>query len=310
MIEIATWRWVFLINLPIAVLALLLVPRLIKSDPVVERRDRLDLPGAILLTLGLVSVIDGVLRAAEDGWAEAGVILRLAIGVLALLGFLVVESRMTRPLVPLSFFRDRTRATSYAANIIASSAMAAVFYFGTLLLQDVHGWTALQTGIAWMPFGGAMLVGLSVAGTALRILGIRWVLVLAFSLSATGLFVLAYLGPADVVLGVIPGTLLLALGVGLAFPAIQGASLHATSFRDAGLASGVQATVGNLGGSLGLALFVALAAAQLRDGAGSSAAAYSTVFLVAGTVLVAGAALSAILVRNRATRSRSAPSMQ
>ena len=82
LIEIANWRWVFLINLPIAVLALLLVPRLINADPVVERRDRLDLPGAILLTLGLVSVIDGVLRAAEDGWAAAGVIARLAGGAL------------------------------------------------------------------------------------------------------------------------------------------------------------------------------------------------------------------------------------
>jgi len=313
LIEIANWRWVFLINLPIAALALLLVPRLINADPVAERRDRLDLPGAILLTLGLVSVIDGVLRAAEDGWAAGGVIARLAGGGLLLLGFLVVEARTARPLVPLTFFRDRTRATSYAAAVIASSAMAVAFYFVTLLLQDTRGLSALQTGIAWVPFGVVMLIGLSIAGPALRILGIRWALALAFSVSAAGVLMLSILGPnGDVVLAVIPGTLLLALGTGMAFPVIQGAALHATSFRDAGLASGVQATVANLGGSLGLALFVALAAARLGDGSAggqspASAHASSTVFLVAGIILLAGAVLAAIFVRNPATTIQPLP---
>ena len=303
--ELASWRWVFLLNLPVAVLAVVLVPRWVAPDPVTAVRRRIDLPGAALVTAGLVALIDGVLRSAELGWSDPAVLVRVAVGALLLVAFVVVEHRTAVPLVPLPFFADRTRVTAYAATTVAGSAMVVVFFLVTLHLQEVRGWTPLQTGLAWVPFGAAMMTGLALSGLALARGGTRWTLAGAFVVSGSGLLLLSTTTPTTSVLGVVlPGTLLVALGNGLAFPAIQHAALHGTTDADAGLASGVQATVSNLGGSLGLAVFVALAAATARaaaqDGGSPAEAATSgqtTAWLVAGVACLAAAVLSVALVR-------------
>jgi predicted MFS family arabinose efflux permease len=296
---------VFLLNLPVAVLAVVLVPRWVAPDPVTTVRRRIDLPGAALVTAGLVALIDGVLRSAELGWSDPAVLARVAAGAVLLVAFLAVEHRTAVPLVPLPFFADRTRVTAYAATTVAGSAMVVVFFLVTLHLQEVRGWTPLQTGLAWVPFGAAMTAGLALSGRALARGGTRWTLAAAFVVSGSGLLLLSTTTPTTSVLGVVlPGTLLVALGNGLAFPAIQHAALHGTTDADAGLASGVQATVSNLGGSLGLAVFVAIAAGTARtaarDGGSPAEAATSgqtTAWLVAGVACLVAAGLSAALVR-------------
>lgn len=303
--ELASWRWVFLLNLPVAALAVVLVPRWVAADPVTAARRRVDLPGAVLVTVALVALIDGVLRVAEAGWSDPGVLARLAVGAVGLLLFVVVEHRSAAPLVPLPFFADRTRVTAYAATTVAGTAMVVVFFLVTLHLQEVRGWTPLQTGLAWVPFGGAMMAGLALSGWALARGGTRWTLVAAFVVSGSGLLLLSTTTPTSSVLAVVlPGTLLVALGNGLAFPAIQHAALHGTTDADAGLASGVQATVSNLGGSLGLAVFVALAAATARTAAGeggspaqAATSGQAAAWLVAGLACLVAAGLAAALVR-------------
>ncbi|WP_336026279.1 MFS transporter [Geodermatophilus sp. FMUSA9-8] len=304
--DLASWRWVFLLNLPIAAAALLLVPRLVPSRAPAGSRP-LDLTGAVLVTAGLVLLIDGLLQLGDGASSAPAVVLRLAGGAALVLAFLAVEARAAAPLVPLPFFRDRTRATAYGATVVSATAMASVFYLLTLHMQGVLGWSPLRIGLAWVPFGGAMLAGVSLAGAGVRRVGLRWVLVAGFAVSAAGLAVLAQMGTtATFTADVLPGTLLLALGLGLSLPTVQVAALHGTTDRDAGLASGVHATASHLGGSVGLAVFVAVAVARSDAGradgeplAAAVAAGHSLAWWVATGLLVAGAVLAAVLVRPR-----------
>ncbi len=303
--DLASWRWVFLVNIPVAAAALVLVPRLVSAGaPPARGGGRLDLAGAALVTGGLVLVIDGVLTIGPEG-SGSSVAVRLGVGAAMLLAFLAVERRTAAPLAPLAFFRDRTRATAYAATVFSATAMASVFYLLTLHMQDVLGWSPMQIGAAWVPFGFAMLAGVSVSGAGLRRVGLRGVLVAGFVVSAAGLAVLAQLGTAATYLvDVLPGTLLLAFGLGLGLPAIQAAALHGTTDADAGLASGVHATVSHLGGSVGLSAFIAVAVARLQSGvddgetvATATATGHGWAWLIATALLLVGAVLSLLFVR-------------
>lgn len=307
--DLAGWRWIFLINIPIAIVSLVLVPRLVRAAEPADGSRRLDLPGAALVTVGLVLVIDGLLRAGDDGWVSGAVLARLVGGAMLLIAFVAVESRTAEPLTPLVFFRHRTRLAAYAATAISATSMASVFFFLTLYLQGVLGWSAFQTGLAWTPFGFAMLGGVTLAGMGTHRIGLRWMLALGFTTSAGGLLVLTRLGTtASFAVEVLPAMLLIAFGLGVCLPVIQGAALAGTSDRDAGLASGVHATLSNLAGSVGLAVFVAVTAERMRSGVASgeplpvaTTAGYTLAWLVGAAALLTGAVLGVVFVRGRST---------
>lgn len=304
--DLANWRWVFLINLPIAAVALILVPRLVPGDaPASTPRDRLDLKGAVLVTVGITLVIDGLLRAGDTGWASTSVLVRIAAGVLLLALFIGVEARTASPLLPLSFLRHRTRVSAYVANMLSAAAMASLFYLLTLYLQEVLGWTPLLIGVAWVPFGIFLILGVSATGSSVRRLGLRGVIMVGFGISAIGMLLLAQLqetatyGP-----DVLPGMALLGFGLGLTAPAIQGAALTDTTTADAAIASGVHSSISQLGGSTGLAIFVSVVVARLGSAdageslASATTAAYTLAFVVAAGILLAGTALGLLIQRD------------
>ncbi|WP_323374096.1 MFS transporter [Plantactinospora alkalitolerans] len=275
--EFAGWRWVFFVNLPVAAVVLLVLPRLVDARPGSGVR-RIDWAGAALVTTGLIALIAGLLAAGHNGWTAPVVLVPLLVGLATLAAFVAVETRTVAPLVPLSFFASRLRLSANLATMALTSGLAATMFLLTLYMQNVLDYRPLVTGLAYLPFCVAFLGGL-MASTALTArLGVTWTIVTGLLLSTGGLLYLAVRmsvgsGYLDVLL---PATVLIAVGLGIAFPALQNAALHGVTENDAGLGSGVQTTTQQLGSALGLAIFAAIAisraAAALDSGATAKAA--------------------------------------
>lgn len=303
--ELLHWRWIFYVNIPLAVIVLLLTPLFVQPDgprtgeaegadgaqePVggVRGARRVDLPGAALLTAGPLALVYGVVRAADHAWTSAGVLLPLFGGLLALGGFVLVEARTRRPLVPLSFFAHRTRTAANAATVLLSAALSTTFFLSTLYMQNILGMGPLHTGLAYLPFCAALLAAISVVGRIIGVLGVRTTAVAGLLCAAAGGCWLATL-PADgnLWLDVVPGMIAMAVGMALGLIALQNAALAGVTDADAGLASGVQRSVDQLGGALGLAVLVGLALGPADEAGGYRAAfAWATVGVLVAVPLV------------------------
>ncbi|WP_051865903.1 MFS transporter [Streptosporangium roseum] len=303
--ELAGWRWVFFVNLPVAAVALLLTPRLVEARPGSGGR-RVDWAGAVLVTAGLIALIAGLLAAGHNGWTAPAVLVPLGAGLAALAGFVAVEAKTAEPLVPLRFFASRVRLSANLATITLTSGMAATMFLLTLYMQNVLGYQPLATGLAYLPFCVAFLGGL-MASTALTArLGTTGTIGAGLLLSAVGMVYLAL--RMSVTSGyaadLLPATVMIAAGLGIAFPTLQNAALQGVTDDDAGLGSGVQTTMQQLGSALGLAVFTAIAigrtGAALASGDSTPAAAvsgYQWAFFVAAGALVITALLMPLTVR-------------
>lgn len=267
----------------------------------------MDWAGAVLVTAGLIALIAGLLAAGHNGWTAPAVLVPLGAGLAALAGFVAVETRTAEPLVPLRFFASRVRLSANLATIMLTSGMAATMFLLTLYMQNVLGYQPLATGLAYLPFCVAFLGGL-MASTALTArLGTTGTICAGLLLSAVGM---AYLAlrmsvTSGYAADVLPATVMIAAGLGIAFPTLQNAALHGVTDDDAGLGSGVQTTMQQLGSALGLAVFAAIAigrtGAALASGDSAPAAAvsgYQWAFSVAAGVLVLTALLMPVTVRS------------
>ena len=291
------WRWIFLINVPIAVVVLLVVPHRVKESRIADL-GRLDVLGALLATSGLVLLVDGLLAASTHAWGSPSVLLPIGAGVVLLCGFVVSQAIVRSPLVPLRFFRNRTRVTANLASVLMTSSFTAIFFIATLYMQQVLHYSALRTGFAYVPLGFALLIGVGLAPLTIRAGGVRIALVGAFLISAAGLAFLARIGVASgYTTQLLPGLMLFGLGAGIAFPSLQNAALHDVDDTDAGLASGVQTAFQQVGSSLGLSVLVTLALrhASASVGHGTSAAVASTNGYALAMGIAAGICLFAAL---------------
>lgn len=299
--DLAGWHWIFYVNVPLALVSLALVPVLIKESRMPEMR-RPGLLSAVLIIGGLVAVIQGLLSLVTRPLLSPGVLGPLLGGVAAVAGFVIVQARSDNPLVPLTFFRHRVRVTGNLGMVVLASSTAAMFFLLVAYVQQILGFSPLQSGLAWLPFIAAYLVGLTTMAKVLPRLGPRWAMSAALLLAGTGFLLLARL-PADgaYAIDLVPALLLIGLGGGGATPASQVASLTDVSQEDAGLGSGVITTVLQLGQALGLAAIVTAATAYTRGLAGEAAATatagYRLAFLIGASLLLAGAVAVAALLR-------------
>jgi EmrB/QacA subfamily drug resistance transporter len=267
---LASWRWVFFINLPVAAFALLVVPRLVSESRMqrdaVRGRRRVDVFGPLTATAGLIAIVHGLLQAIGNDWGSAAVLLPL-LGGLALLGaFVAIEMRTAEPLIPLRFFSNRTRVVTNAVTLFFSSAFFTYFFLLTLFLQQVAGFTPLRAGLAYLPFGIGIGAGIGLGTALMPKLGVKPLLVTGFFGSAVGLLLTSGIGPGSSYLGgVLPGMVVMAIFSGISFPAMGNAALHQVTGQDASLASGVQNAVQQVGGALGLATLVTLALRHAAD---------------------------------------------
>jgi EmrB/QacA subfamily drug resistance transporter len=302
--DLASWRWIFFVNLPVAAFALLMVPRLVSESRMVRQKGRPDYAGAILGTSGLVAVVDGLLQAATHPWGSWQVLLPLLGGV-AMLGLMVaVEARSSAPLIPLVFFRNRTRVVTNFATLFFSSAFFSYFFLLTLFEQQILGYSPLTGGLSYLPFGLSIGAGIGIGTALIPRLGVKPLLGAGFLGCAVGLFLTSGINiHASYASGVLPGMIVLGLFSGLSFPTIGNASLHEVTGQDASLASGVQNAMQQVGGALGLSCLVTLAlrhaAGQIRAGvrpAVASTHGYVLAFRIGSALLVVGGILVLFLL--------------
>jgi EmrB/QacA subfamily drug resistance transporter len=306
-----SWRWIFYINVPVAVLTLLAVRRTVDESraSAVSRSGRPDLTGAALATGALTSVVYGLIQAGAHGWSSLAVIGPVVIGVAGLAAFMVRERTAASPLVPRGFFTNRTRMAANLVTLLFSAVFFTLFYLLTLYFQDVLHYSALRTGLYYLPFGVGISAGIGVSSRLVTRAGVRTTLIAGFLMGAAGMGLLTTItADGSYVSQMLPGMVLTAFGSGLCFAGFSNAAVHAVSGEDASLASGVQTAVQQVGGAMGLAVLAtvalrhALTAVHHGINPGVAATAGTVIAFRAGAViLVLGAAAVAVLVERLQT---------
>ena len=310
LVEYASWRWIFLLNIPVALVALAVVPRLVSADAARApgSRRHLDLTGAALSTLGLTGIVFGLIEAASEPWSSTAVLLPL-LGGLVLVGvFVASQTRARTPLLPLRFLRERTRVTANLVALLFFSLFFSQFFITTLYLQEVLGFSALRTGLGFLPFGIAVGASLGLATNLIPKVGIRPVLVTGLLVAAAGTLLFTRIeADGSYLTQVLPASVVIALGSGFCLPALGNAAVHRVTDEDAGLASGLQQALQQIGGAVGLAVLVTLALRRAADGIGAGADpaaaitdGYVLALRVGAVVVLLAAAFAAVLMGREA----------
>jgi len=302
--EFISWRVLFLINVPIAIFAVLAVRKLVDESRMERNGQRLDVAGALTATLGLIALVYGLIEAAAAPWSAPQVVLPLVSGG-ALFGLLIlIEHRTASPLIPRGFFANRTRVAANLTGLLYLSGFVTYTFMQTLYGQQVLGFTPLQSGLLAIPFGIVFGLGIGLGAALSAKLGVRMLLAGGYLLSGVGLLVASIITPDSTYLnGILPGQLIFGLAAGLVAPAIGQAAVHGVTKQDSGLASGIQQSVQQLGSALGLALLVTLALRSAADQtaggvaqAAADTAGYALAFQIAAVVMVVASVLAFTLL--------------
>ncbi|MEU5347911.1 DHA2 family efflux MFS transporter permease subunit [Streptomyces sp. NPDC020766] len=288
-----SWRWVLLINVPIGAVVLAGALLWLVESRAGERQ-RLDLPGALLVTAGLATLAYGIVQTEAEGWTSAATLVPLAAGA-ALIGlFLLVEARTKAPLMPLRLFRLRSVSSANVAMFLCGSAMFCMWFFMTLYAQNVLGYSPLDAGLALVPSSLAVILGSKVAPRLLPVVGARNVAVLGALVAAAGFGWQSTMTADGAYLTAImfPGILMM-LGAGLSATPLAALATSGAEPGEAGLVSGLINTSRTMGGSLGLSVMATIAAARTGGGVSPEALAegYALVFRTGGCVLLGGVVL-------------------
>jgi EmrB/QacA subfamily drug resistance transporter len=305
-----SWRWIFFVNVPIGLLGLMLAPKvLVESKP---KPGRLDTPGAVSVTAGMLCLVYGLTHASLHSWRSAGTVIPLLLAGVLLTLFLFIEVRAPAPLVPLSIFKSRNRSASYAIMLCVGMAVLSMFFFLTQYLQNIHHFSAIRAGLAFLPMSAGIMVAAVTTSRVLVKVGIRIPLLIGPALTLAGLLWLSRL-ETDSGYGSILGPLLLiALGMGMSFVPLTVTAISGVAPHEAGLASALLNTGQQIGGALGLAVLGTVAISSARRYAeaarptghetqgildAATVHGYTRAFLVAAGVMAVGLLISLLVIR-------------
>ncbi len=284
------WRWVFLVNVPVGVIAVLLAPRVIPALPAAGRRRSLDPFGALSLVGGLAVLVYTLSGAAAHGWGSARTIGLLALSVALLAAFAAIERTVSEPLVPPAIWKVTQVVSGATIMLGATGILAGTFFLVSVHTQEVLGWSALHSGLAFVPFVAATALGVHATSRVIGKVGSRALIAAGLAIAAVGALVLASVPHhASYVSALLPGLVILGLGMGLAFPATSITAMSDTDHATAGLASGVMSTAHEVGAALGTAVLSAIAVSSSSTGFAGSA-------FVAAAVTAGVLALAAMAV--------------
>jgi EmrB/QacA subfamily drug resistance transporter len=302
--DLLSWHWIFLVNVPVGIVVFMLSLRLLPA-PAPAAAGRIDWAGAISVTGALVIAVYAIVNGNDWGWGDPRTLGLLGTAAVLLGAFLVTESRTATPLVPLRLFRIRSVSTANGIAVLMSAGLLAWFFFSALYLQQILGYTPLEVGLVYLPsmivWGGASIV----SDRVVMRFGILRPLVFGLGMMAIGLLLFART-PVDgsIPLDVIPGTLAIGLGAGIAFNPLLLAAMSGVGPAEFGLASGVVNTSFMMGGAVGLAILASVAASRTDSlEAGGDAAdvalngGYHAAFLVGAIFVLVGIALAVALLR-------------
>jgi EmrB/QacA subfamily drug resistance transporter len=310
--QLASWPWIFIVNVPVGIATLAVTLRYIPESRVEGTHRTFDLAGAVTVTSGLVVLVFAIVKAQSFGWGSGRTIGLLAAGLALIAVFIEIERRSKAPLVRLSIFRVRTLAAADAVLLLVASGMFGMFFFASLYVQEILGYSPLKAGLAFLPITAGIVIGAGVAQPLIKRIGVRNVSIVGITLAAAGMVLLTQLPVHGSYLAdLLPGLLPMSIGMGLTFVPITLLGTGGVADNDAGLASGLFNTAQQVGGSLGLAILSTLAATQTASllsssghvgAAGHQAAlvsGYHVAFAAAAVMLAAGAIILAVVVRQR-----------
>lgn len=282
------WAWIFIVNVPLGLVVLLLLPRSLPPESTSETIGRIDVPGAVTATLATASLVYGLVRAGDDGWGSIAALAPIGAAVVLYALFALVERRWPQPLVRLPLLARRTTLTGVFLMLVATGLLISLFFLGSLYLQEVRDLTALRTGLLFLPAAVAVTLGAHLAGSLVGRVGPRAVAVGGLLVSGVGLGWLVLMLDRGVYNGFLPGFAVAAVGLGSLFVTATTTAMSAVEHHEAGVTSGVVTTFHELGGSVGVAVMSTVAAAGIE--AGSTAG-----FTAAFTVCAATAGVAALI---------------
>ena len=301
-----SWEWIFFVNVPVGVAAFVIAPFLL-SESRDARVSSFDVPGAVLVTGGLSSLVYAITQAGQQGWLGGQTLAFFAAALVMLTAFVAWELRHPEPLMRLGIFQIRTVSGANVAGFILGTALFAMFLMLTLYMQQVLGYSAMKTGIAYLAVAGTAIIWSAVAAQLVTRIGVKPVLVAGMATLTAGLVYFTQVSVGGSYVGdLLPGFLLVGFGIGFAFVPISIAALAGIQPAEAGLASGLINTSQQIGGALGIAALSTIASSRTDDAlAGGTPLPAALVdgftnAFIAGTVIAAlGIIASLTLIRRR-----------
>jgi EmrB/QacA subfamily drug resistance transporter len=304
--DLLSWPWIFFVNLPVGIAAFALSLRFVPESKD-DEHDSIDVVGAVVVTAGLVALVYGIVKAEEKGWGSLHTLGFGALAAALLTAFVVIERRTAEPLVRLGIFLKRTIRAANVVMLIVACGLFAMFYFNTLYVQLVLGYSPIQAGVAFVPFSIGIGIGAGLSQSLVRRIGLRSVGLIGLTLGTIGMLLFLRLDVGgNYYTDLLPGIAFCSIGMGLTFVPVTLIATSGVESSDAGLASGLLNTSQQIGGALGLAILSTLATGATTDAItalghapnpGETAAALvdgfhvayigSAAFLAAGGVLLA-----------------------
>jgi len=302
-----SWRWIFFVNVPIAALVLFLTPRALNESQTTS--GHLDVPGAITVTAGMLSLVYGLSNASSHGWGSTATIVSLAASVVLLTAFAVIEQRSTEPLMPLSIFKNRNRSGSFAMMLCVGIALFSMFYFLTQYMQNILGWSPIKTGVGFLPMTAGIIVSAGLASRYVSRIGIRIPLIVGPAASTIGMLWITRITVTSSYPEILGPLIVIALGMGFSFVPLTLVAVSGVEPNEAGLASALLNTMQQVGGALGLAVLATVAIDATKSTYASlhqtttlaknvaTTHGYTTAFFVAAGISLIGLLISLIFIR-------------
>jgi EmrB/QacA subfamily drug resistance transporter len=302
--EHLSWHWIFFVNIPVGVLAVAASYLLIHESRD-ETHESLDLPGLATSALGLFALTYGLIEANTYGWTSTRIVGSFAVAVVALAAFLVIERRRRAPMLDLTLFRSGTYAGANLAMLLVALAMFGVFFFVSLYMQNVLGYSAVKTGAAFLPMTVVVILVAPIAGKLSDRHGSRWLMSGGMVLLGLQLAYFSQVGTDETFWSLLPAFLVGGLGMGLTMTPTAAAATRAVPVEKSGVGSAVLNAMRQVGGSVGIALMGAIVAheAQGSPGVGGFMAGFESALLVAAVIAFVGAIVAFALVRQEAGQS-------
>jgi EmrB/QacA subfamily drug resistance transporter len=316
--EYLSWRWNFFINIPVGIGVVVAAWRLLL--PMAPERIQgirgFDLGGAVTATAGLMCIVYGIVGANQYGWLAARTVGFLAGGLALLVVFVLIEARVANPLVRLSIFKTRTLRAADITMLIVAGGMFSVFFFASLYVQEVLGFSPLRAGLGFLPLTAAIIISANASQRLVGPLGIKMTGVIGMLIAAAGLGLMSMISVGGSYwTDVLPGLVVMGLGLGLTFMPLTMLATYGSDAEDAGLASGLLNASQQVGGALGLAVLSTLAAHRVTSSlaglghaptpleqAAAAVSGYRAAFIAAAVMMLVGAALLSVLISSREAR--------
>jgi EmrB/QacA subfamily drug resistance transporter len=315
-VEVLSWRWVFFVNVPIGAAVLALAPRIVpESRSESAAAAGYDAGGAVAITLGTIALVFTLIKADSWGWTSGRTLAGFVVAIALIAAFVVVERRHPDPLVPLRIFSNRSLAASDATMLVVAAALFGVFFFCTLYLQQVLGYSALKTGVAYLPLSLTIIGASALASRLVDRFTPKPVLASGLLIATAGFVLLTRIsGHGDYGSHILPAMLVLGIGLGTSFVPITIAATNGVAAGDSGLASGLLNTTQQVGGSLGLAILSSVSTSRMTSAlqAGSSVPAalthgFKAAFVVAAVLCAIGVVVALVLLPARRRKPEDAP---